>query len=304
MVTSDVSHTRAGFVDMSSKRKRLSEPQHHHADQASPEQKRARTVSPPLLPLGISPLEPRARGIRYAQGRREEEIKAVNKLRSLVPPQYFDHDSEAGGQYNRTTRTLELVIAYLEDPANSTDSSRATKRSVKPSKDDFEDVPSIGDYSQISSQLLSRTLADALLQPETTIATSLHQYGHGKNNSYIGHGVGQNRKTEDKYSTGSSAIFCRGRRGRLGELAKWFDRRELADNNEVQRRMEKIKARVALEQLTKGEKDRIRKDERARVLHKRFEEGKSQSYFLSQLMSVANQCGVSDGDALGMFLQQ
>lgn len=228
----------------------------------------------------------------------------MNKLRSLVPPQYFDHDSEAGGQYNRTTRTLKPVIAFLKDLANSTDSSRATRRSFKASDNDFEDVPSIGDFSQTSSELLSSTMIDALLQPETTIVTSLHQYGHGKKNSSIGHGVGQNRKTEDKYSTSSSAAFSRGRRGRLSELAKWFDRRELADNNEVQRRVEKIKTRVAWEQLTEGEKDRIRKDERARVLHKRFEEGKSQSYFLSQLMSVANQCGVSDGDVLGLFLQQ
>nr|KAK5448729.1 transcriptional regulator swi6 [Exophiala xenobiotica] len=303
MVTSDVPHTRAGFVDMNSKRKRLSEPQDYHADQAAPERKRARTASPPLLPLENSHLEPRERGIRYAQGRRNEEFKAVNKLRSLVPPQYFDHDSGAGGQYNRTTRTLMPVIAYLEDLAKSTDSSRAPVSSFKTSDNDFEDVPSIGDLSQTSSQLLSRTMVDALLQPETTIATSLHQYGHGKKNSNIGHGVGP-RKTEDKYSTGSSAAYSRGKRGRQSELAKWFDRRELADSNEVQRRIEKVKVRVAWEQLTDGEKDKIRKDERARVLHKRFEEGKSQSYFLSQLMSVANQCGVSDGDVLGLFLQQ
>ncbi|KAI1611269.1 hypothetical protein EDD36DRAFT_284303 [Exophiala viscosa] len=160
------------------------------------------------------------------------------------------------------------------------------------------------DYSQVSAQLLSRTIRNALLDPKTTIPSSLEEYGHGTRNASIGVGVGRTRKNADEYSMNAHSTFSRTRRERLGELGLWFDRRQLADNNAVMRSIEKVRAKVPWDQMSQEEQQKVRKQVKRKIFHQRYQEGRSQSYFISQLLKLANQSGVSNDAILGLLLQQ
>ncbi|KIV81197.1 hypothetical protein PV11_08633 [Exophiala sideris] len=160
------------------------------------------------------------------------------------------------------------------------------------------------DYSQVSAQLLSRTIRNALLDPKTTTPSSLEGYGHGSRNASIGVGVGRTRKNADEYSTNAGSAFSRSKRERLGELGMWFDRRELADNNAVMRSIEKVRAKVPWDQMSQEEQQKVRKQVKRKIFHQRYQDGRSQSYFISQLLKLANQSGVGNDAILGLLLQQ
>ena len=160
------------------------------------------------------------------------------------------------------------------------------------------------DYSQVSAQVLSRTIRNALLDPTTTVPSSLEEYGHGTVNARVGVGVGRTRKNADEYSLNAHSTFSRTRRERLGELGLWFDRRQLADNNAIMRSIDKVKAKVPWDQMSQDEQQKVRKQVKRKIFHQRYQEGRSQSYFISQLLKLANQSGVSNDAILGLLLQQ
>lgn len=191
---------------------------------------------------------------------------------------------------------------------DSDDAVRAQKRmkqSLFPlaSEDKVQPEP-FHDYNQTSAQLLSRTIRNALLDPGTTAPSSIHgYYGHGSVNASIGIGVGR-QKTGGEYSTQVGSITSRIRRERLGELGRWFDRRELADNNAVFRNVDKVRAGVPWDQMRSEEQAKVRTRVRRKILHQRYQEGRSESYFISQLLKLANESGVSNDAILGLLLQQ
>jgi hypothetical protein len=87
------------------------------------------------------------------------------------------------------------------------------------------------------------------------------------------------------------------------ELSKWFDRRDAADYMGVHRAVAKAKAKIPMYQLSPQIAHQTKMVERRKVLDQRFVEGKSSGYFMSQLIDLANQSGVSDRAILGLLLQ-
>ncbi len=78
----------------------------------------------------------------------------------------------------------------------------------------------------------------------------------------------------------------------------------MADYVAVYRAMGKAKGEIPFNKSIPQEADQMQTDERRRLLDQRFREGKSSGYFISQLMGLANQSGVSDRAMLGLLLQE
>ncbi|KAK5229940.1 transcriptional regulator swi6 [Exophiala xenobiotica] len=140
------------------------------------------------------------------------------------------------------------------------------------------------DYTQFSARSISRTIRDAVSYLDVSDVNSRLRYdgAGGTFNSNLNPSRGKDDQTE---------------------LSKWFDRRDAADYMGVHRAVAKAKAKIPMYQLSPQIAHQTKMIERRKVLDQRFVEGKSSGYFMSQLIDLANQSGVSDRAILGLLLQ-
>jgi hypothetical protein len=140
------------------------------------------------------------------------------------------------------------------------------------------------DYTQLSARDISRTIRDSVSYLDVSDVNSRLRYdgAGGTLNSNLNPSRGKDDQTE---------------------LSKWFDRRDAADYMGVHRAVAKAKAKIPMYQLSPQMAHQTKMVERRKVLDQRFVEGKSSGYFMSQLIDLANQSGVSDRAILGLLLQ-
>lgn len=149
-----------------------------------------------------------------------------------------------------------------------------------------ETITPMPDFTQFTARDISRTIRDAVSYSDISDINSRLRYNEapGTFNSGIGP--------------------LRGNKGGQTEPSKWFHRRDVADYVAVYRAMGKAKGEIPFNKSIPQEADQMQTDERRRLLDQRFREGKSSGYFISQLMGLANQSGVSDRAMLGLLLQE
>ncbi|KAL6245449.1 transcriptional regulator swi6 [Rhinocladiella similis] len=307
IVTSDLPNTQPGLVDrMDGHRKRLSDPQDRNRDQSFPPAKRARIKSLSALPAEMPRQVPESRIVRYSRDRRDNEREAAKELRALLPPRYLSDDNDVAGLFNPTTRIIKSAIAFIADLADQAIDVDVLNCQRRAKKDDGagDSGSKINDYNQASSESLTRAMIQTMQRPETNIITALNQYGHEPAAKLGSQHVGPPRKSADQYSVSKTAIKNRAKWNNFGDLERWFRRREMADNTAVSEAMQKIKQQPVWVRLTEDEQERIRNDERRTVLQRRFDQGKSHSYFMAQLVDVGKQCGVTNGDMLSLVLSK
>lgn len=289
-------------------RKRLSDTQSLDNTQSLPPTKRARINSLSALSTELPGQTQEPHVARYAQRRRDNEKQAANELRALLPPQYLNDESDIDGQCNPTTKIIQSAVAFIVDLSQQAiskgDYAWICQPRTRKGENAADSDPKIHDYNKASSESLNRKMIQTLQRPETNIVTALDQYGHKTASVLRSQHVGKPRKLTDQYAMSKTAVKNREQWYNLGDLERWFRRRELADNSAIHAAMEKIKYQPVWDRLTEVEKERIRHDERQTVLQQRFDQGKSQSYFVAQLIDVGKQCGVSDGDMLSLVLSK
>ncbi|KIW16331.1 hypothetical protein PV08_06382 [Exophiala spinifera] len=314
MVTSDLPNTRTALLDrMNSGKKRHSDIPDHSGERPVPPAKRARIESLSAFPPHVSSQDTDSITASYSRGRRDNEKQAAKELRGLLPQRYLDEGADLDGRCNPTTRIIKSAIAFiadLSDQAIGGTTSKSQRRAKKQGEEAGDghsparSQPKTKDYNETSSESLTQALIQTLHHSETRIVTSWEGPDHMANPPLRGLDVGPRRKSSDNYSKSKSAIQSLEKWHNLDGLQRVFRRREMADNTAMYEAMQKINRQPIWDRLTEDEKERIRTDEKKAVLQRRFEQGKSHSYFVAQLIDVCKQCGVTECDMLNMVLSK
>jgi hypothetical protein len=169
-------------------------------------------------------------------------------------------------------------------PSGSRSPKKPKRIRSKPTLSQSSETTTMPDYTQFSARYISRTIRDAVSYLDVSDVNSRLRYdgAGGTFNCNLNPSRGKDDQTE---------------------LSKWFDRRDAADYMGVHRAVAKAKAKIPMYQLSPQIAHQTQLVERRKVLDQRFVEGKSSGYFMSQLIDLANQSGVSDRAMLGLLLQ-
>lgn len=171
---------------------------------------------------------------------------------------------------------------------------RSYESTLLPSMSELRNEILIQDRTE-SSRLLYRSIGARLAKLDDGVL-HLGQY------SGIGHRAGITSK-EQRYETNPRAVKARRYKAGLSDVVKFFAYREQNDKNALSRLKVSLEKSKRTFRMSAAEWENFRSTQINDIEENRFARGKSEAFFVSQILKLISESGINDSVLLRMLLQ-